>query len=34
MQKLINAGYKEKFYSLEEGVNDYVKNYLKGLKEY
>jgi ADP-L-glycero-D-manno-heptose 6-epimerase len=34
MQKLINAGYKEKFYSLEEGVNDYVKNYLKELKEY
>ncbi len=34
MQKLINAGYKEKFYSLEEGVNDYVRNYLKELKEY
>src|SRR5690625_1949124 len=31
MEKLKNAGYKEKFYSLEEGVNDYIKNYL--LKE-
>jgi ADP-L-glycero-D-manno-heptose 6-epimerase len=28
MQKLQQAGYTEKFYSLEEGVNDYVKNYL------
>ncbi len=28
MQKLAQAGYKEKFYSLEDGVNDYVKNYL------
>lgn len=35
MQKLISAGYKEKFYSLEEGVEDYVRNYLnKGLKKY
>jgi ADP-L-glycero-D-manno-heptose 6-epimerase len=32
MQKLKGAGYTEPFYSLEEGVNDYVKNYLaKGL---
>ena len=28
MSKLINAGYSESFYSLEEGVSDYVKNYL------
>ena len=28
MQKLRAAGYKEKFYSLEEGVGDYVRNYL------
>lgn len=31
MEKLKKAGYNEKFYSLEEGVKDYVKNYL--LKE-
>ncbi len=28
MQKLKDAGYPHEFYSLEEGVNDYVKNYL------
>jgi len=28
MSKLINAGYSKKFTSLEEGVTDYVKNYL------
>lgn len=28
MSKLIDAGYKNKFYTLEEGVEDYVKNYL------
>jgi ADP-L-glycero-D-manno-heptose 6-epimerase len=28
MQKLKDAGYTETFYSLEEGVGDYVKNYL------
>ena len=28
MAKLQNAGYKENFYSLEDGVSDYVKNYL------
>jgi ADP-L-glycero-D-manno-heptose 6-epimerase len=28
MQKLINAGYTKKFHSLEEGIEDYVKNYL------
>ncbi|TAE75435.1 MAG: ADP-glyceromanno-heptose 6-epimerase [Bacteroidetes bacterium] len=28
MQKLINIGYQTKFYSLEEGIDDYVKNYL------
>ena len=29
MSKLRKAGYAEEFYSLEEGVKDYVKNYLK-----
>lgn len=28
MNKLRNAGYSEKTYTLEEGVDDYVKNYL------
>lgn len=28
MQKLRDAGYQEKFYSLEEGCRDYVVNYL------
>ena len=28
MDKLLSIGYDKKFYSLEEGVNDYVKNYL------
>lgn len=28
MSKLIESGYNQKFYSLEEGVEDYVKNYL------
>lgn len=28
MQKLRNAGYSRPFHSLEEGVEDYVKNYL------
>jgi ADP-L-glycero-D-manno-heptose 6-epimerase len=28
MQKLKAAGYQDNFYSLEEGVSDYVKNYL------
>jgi len=28
MNKLINIGYTEKFYTLEEGIEDYVKNYL------
>lgn len=28
MQKLVDIGYKEGFYSLEEGIDDYVKNYL------
>ncbi len=28
MSKLINAGYSKKFTSLEEGITDYVKNYL------
>ena len=32
MSKLKKAGYKDKFYSLEEGVTDYVQNYLKGYK--
>lgn len=34
MQKLENAGYTDEFYSLEEGVNDYVRHYLKELKIY
>jgi ADP-L-glycero-D-manno-heptose 6-epimerase len=32
MDKLISQGYKEKFYSLEEGIDDYVKNYLNAKK--
>jgi ADP-L-glycero-D-manno-heptose 6-epimerase len=32
MHKLRAAGYTREFYSLEKGVNDYVRNYLKGLK--
>jgi ADP-L-glycero-D-manno-heptose 6-epimerase len=28
MQKLKTAGYQDDLYSLEEGVSDYVKNYL------
>ena len=28
MEKLRAAGYKEAFYTLEEGVGDYVRNYL------
>lgn len=28
MDKLRQAGYREKFYSLEEGVHDYIRNYL------
>jgi ADP-L-glycero-D-manno-heptose 6-epimerase len=28
MEKLIRAGYKEPFFTLEDGVGDYVKNYL------
>lgn len=34
MQKLKNAGYTADFYTLEEGVYDYVRNYLQGLKIY
>ena len=30
MKKLVDAGYKKPFTSLEEGVSDYVKNYLVG----
>jgi ADP-L-glycero-D-manno-heptose 6-epimerase len=32
MQKLRNAGYSNQFYTLEEGVGDYVRNYLRVLK--
>jgi len=28
MQKLRQAGYRQPFHSLEEGVDDYVRNYL------
>ncbi len=34
MQKLQQAGYTTPFYSLEEGVEDYVKNYLQGKRYY
>ena len=34
MTKLRNAGYKEDFYSLEEGVETYVKNFLINKKYY
>jgi ADP-L-glycero-D-manno-heptose 6-epimerase len=34
MQKIQNAGYTKKLYSLEEGVNDYVRNYLSPKKYY
>lgn len=34
MSKLRKAGYKEKFYSLEEGVETYVTNFLKDRKYY
>ncbi len=34
MQKLQQAGYSKPFYSLEEGVDDYVKNYLQGKRYY
>ncbi len=34
MQKLRDAGYTDAFYPLEDGVGDYVKNYLQTLKVY
>ncbi len=34
MDKLRAAGYKEPFYSLEEGVGDYVRNFLTHSKIY
>jgi ADP-L-glycero-D-manno-heptose 6-epimerase len=34
MEKLISIGYKKPFTSLEEGVKDYVQNYLVGQKYY
>jgi ADP-L-glycero-D-manno-heptose 6-epimerase len=34
MQKLSDAGYDHSFYSLEEGVDDYVRNYLVKEKHY
>lgn len=34
MHKLVSAGYSEPFYSLEEGVDDYVRNYLVAGKLY
>lgn len=34
IKKLVEAGYKKPFTSLEEGVTDYVKNYLVGHKYY
>lgn len=32
MEKLIKTGYSQKFHTLEEGVEDYVKNYLRDKK--
>jgi len=32
MQKLKSIGYPHEFYNLEDGVDDYVKNYLVGGK--
>ena len=34
MTKLREAGYTEAFYSLEEGVDDYVRNYLRSRRYY
>ena len=34
MKKLIDIGYTKKFTSLEEGINDYVQNYLTPMKYY
>ncbi len=34
MSKLISSGYEKSFYSLEEGVKDYVSNYLMQKKYY
>jgi ADP-L-glycero-D-manno-heptose 6-epimerase len=34
MQKLISVGYTRPFHSLEEGIQDYVSNYLAGHKYY
>jgi len=34
IEKLRSAGYKKKFYTLEEGVEDYVRNYLVRKKIY
>jgi ADP-L-glycero-D-manno-heptose 6-epimerase len=34
MEKLISSGYSEPFYSLENGVGDYVKNYLSNHNYY
>ena len=34
IKKLRGAGYKKKFHSLEEGIEDYVKHYLKRKKIY
>ncbi len=34
MDKLLEAGYNKPFTSLEEGVADYVKNYLVGKRYY
>ncbi len=34
MQKLRNAGYESEFFTLENGINDYVKNFLLPVKHY
>ena len=28
-QKLRKSGYNKKFYTLEDGINDYIQNYLR-----
>jgi ADP-L-glycero-D-manno-heptose 6-epimerase len=34
MEKLHKAGYNREFHSLEQGINDYVRNYLTENKYY
>ena len=34
MNKILAAGYSQAFYSLEKGVDDYVRNYLSKEKHF